>query len=155
MKKPNRNPLGVLRALELWEDPAYRAKGEARLRAHAAWRRADPEKLWSRTNTFHGYTREQSAAAWAKAEARATTLVGIMKDKGMVEQTIDPRAEKALEVAVSIMESPAGQVAKLQAARLVLDFTKSKPVAKQEVTVKSAEDFLREIATLEDSQTAG
>ena len=54
----------------------------------------------------------------------------------------DPRAEEALETAVEIMRTPVHNRDRLQAAKLILDFTKVKPVAKSEVTLNNAEAFL-------------
>ena len=54
----------------------------------------------------------------------------------------DPRAEEALETAVEIMRTPVHNRDRLQAAKLILDFTKVKPVNKSEVTLNNAEAFL-------------
>lgn len=55
---------------------------------------------------------------------------------------IDPMAREALEGAVSVLREPNSQTTKLAAARLILEFTKSKPVAKSEVSVNAAEAWL-------------
>jgi len=54
----------------------------------------------------------------------------------------DEYSKEALRAAVSIMREPAQNRDKLTAARLVLDFTRSKPAASVEVTVGKAESFL-------------
>jgi hypothetical protein len=58
---------------------------------------------------------------------------------------IDPMAREALEGAVSVLREPTNQSSKLAAARLILEFTKSKPVAKSDVTVNAAEAWLASI----------
>ena len=54
----------------------------------------------------------------------------------------DDYAKNALETAVEIMGVPGETRERLAAARLVLDFTKSRPASKQEVTIGKAEEFL-------------
>ena len=54
----------------------------------------------------------------------------------------DEYSKEALRAAVSIMREPAQNRDKLTAARLVLDFTRSKTAASVEVTVGKAESFL-------------
>jgi hypothetical protein len=59
---------------------------------------------------------------------------------------LDPRAEEALESACLVLRTSNQAATKLQAARLILDFTKAKPASKSTVTVKTAEDWLSSIA---------
>ena len=71
----------------------------------------------------------------------------------------DDYAKSALETAVEIMEVPGETRERLAAARLVLDFTKSRPASKSEVTIGKAEEFLASLLTDEeedeqDGQTA-
>lgn len=74
-----------------------------------------------------------------QAQKDAKKVVGIMKQDYEIN---DPRAEEALETAVEIMRTPVHNRDRLQAAKLILDFTKVKPVAKSEVTLNNAEAFL-------------
>lgn len=67
-----------------------------------------------------------------------------MADNGQLPD--DPRAVQALEAGVTILRAPVDAKTKLAAARLILDFTKAKPTAKVEHTIKSAEEYLDEIA---------
>ncbi len=69
----------------------------------------------------------------------AETVLEIMKKDYGVE---DELAQEALRTAVIIMREPGQAREKLLAARMVLDFTKSKPVTKSEVSVGKAEEFL-------------
>ena len=54
----------------------------------------------------------------------------------------DQYAQDALRTAVEVMQVPGETRERLAAARLVLDFCKSKPASKQEVTIGKAEEFL-------------
>lgn len=64
----------------------------------------------------------------------------------------DPRAAEALETAVEIMRTPVHNRDRLQAAKIILDFTKIKPVAKSEVTIGNAEAFLTSLLDDEDGE---
>ena len=57
----------------------------------------------------------------------------------------DEYQREALETAVEVMRIDGQSREKLQAARLVLDFTKSKPTSKNEVTISAAEEFLSSV----------
>jgi hypothetical protein len=74
----------------------------------------------------------------AKAAKEAERIVEIMTE----QFDVDDYGKEALKAAVSIMREPAQNRDKLTAARLVLDFTRSKPAASVEVTVGKAESFL-------------
>ena len=73
-----------------------------------------------------------------------------MEDMKNIKAKVDPlddKAEEALAATLTILRTKeVAHVTKLAAARLLLDFTKSKPSSKSEVTVKSAEDWLAQIA---------
>ena len=75
----------------------------------------------------------------AAAKERAEKAVKIMSEQYDIE---DDYAKNALQTAVEIMAVPGETRERLAAARLVLDFTKSKPASKQEVTIGKAEEFL-------------
>ena len=62
-----------------------------------------------------------------KAKRDAKKAVSIMTKETPIE---DPRAAEALETAVEIMRTPVHNRDRLQAAKIILDFTKIKPVAK-------------------------
>lgn len=57
-------------------------------------------------------------------------------------QIDDVYAKEALTTAVEIMREPGQNRDRLTAARMVLDFTKTKPASKSEVTIGKAEAFL-------------
>lgn len=86
-----------------------------------------------------GYTKEQLAPLKEKAAREAERVVAIMSEKFDIN---DEYSQEALKAAVAIMREPSQNRDKLTAARLVLDFTRSKPAASVEVTVGKAESFL-------------
>lgn len=106
-----------------------------------------------RKGVFDGYTKATAEIAWAKAKAEAKQIMAYLKENDMIEK-VGPDdkyaqfADEALEAAITLVRTPMNEQQRLAAARLVLDFTKSKPVAKNEVTVKTAEDWLQNV--LED-----
>jgi hypothetical protein len=86
-----------------------------------------------------GYTKETIAPIRAKIQLEAREVVKIMSEKYNIE---DEYAKEALITAVEIMRVPAEGRERLAAARLILDFTKSKPASKSDVTIGRAEEFL-------------
>lgn len=96
--------------------------------------------------SIDGYSKTELNKQRKKAKAEAKEIVIYMEKKGFEV----PKAEfarEAIEAAVETMRMEAiSPKDKLTAARLVLDFTMSKPAAQSEVTVKKAEDFLADIA---------
>ena len=84
-----------------------------------------------------------------------------LEDAGVLDD-MDEMAKAALKESLAIMKN--GLTAtkeKLVAARLVLDFTKAKPAQKQDITVRSAEEWLDEVvkdngeAQADDSTESG
>lgn len=74
-------------------------------------------------------------------------MVKYMETKKGFEIPKSEFAREAIEAAVESMRMEAINVKdKLAAARLVLEFTMAKPAAQSEVTVKTAESFLADIA---------
>ncbi len=94
-----------------------------------------------------GYTKATIEPLRNKAKEDAKKAVAIMTDEN--ENT---HAKEALEAAVEILRTPGQTRDRLTAARLVLDFTKSKPVSKQEVTVGKAEAFLSSLLDEGDAE---
>jgi hypothetical protein len=89
-----------------------------------------------------------TAAQWeAHRAAQKPIIQRIMKKMSANGQLPDdPNAQEAMKEAMVVLRSQVPWQGKLAAARLVLDFTKSKPTTKAEVTVKSAEDYLDDMA---------
>jgi len=87
-----------------------------------------------------------------QAKADAERIVKIMASDNEID---DVYAIEALKAAVEIMREPGQNRDRLTAAKMVLDFTKIKPVAKSEIVVGKAEAFLESllIADPEEEQT--
>ncbi len=101
--------------------------------------------------TPDGYTLEQIAPIRKKAKEDAERIVKIMAKENEID---DIYAVEALKAAVEIMREPGQNRDRLTAARMVLDFTKTKPAAKSEVTIGKAEQFLESllVADTEEEQ---
>jgi hypothetical protein len=83
----------------------------------------------------------------AHQAAQQPIIARIIKKMAANEQLPDdPMAVEALKEAMTVLRSTIPPRDKIAAARLILDFTKSKPTAKVEHTVKTAEDLLDEMA---------
>jgi hypothetical protein len=89
-----------------------------------------------------GYNRRQLE------ELRAAAIPLVKKDMANIKKQIDlpEMAEEALEGALTVLRTPNSQQTKLAAAKLILEFTKTKPVAKSEVSVNKAEEWLATLA---------
>jgi hypothetical protein len=99
-----------------------------------------------RPGSKDGYTQTELNKQRAKAKAEAIEIVKIMEKK--LEIPKDEFAREALTTAVEIMRIDAINAKdKLAAARTVLEWTMAKPSSSSEVTIKSAESFLDEIAS--------
>lgn len=75
-----------------------------------------------------------------------------MSEKFNIE---DEYQKEALKTAVEVMRIDGQAREKLAAARLVLDFTKSKPATKSDVTISAAEDFLNAVMNDEEENSDG
>lgn len=149
---------------KVW-DPAKAAKSrsypqspeafvEFQERQRVRFREMNAAGLLKRTNIPDGWGGRAKALAAVREKARteAQQIVEWMKENDVVSPE-DARAEEALEYAVAVIravdETGKGvesTKARLTAARLVLDFTKQKPTSKIDATVRSAEDFLSDLA---------
>lgn len=89
-------------------------------------------------------TSAQYEARLAEQTPIVKRIMKKMADNGQLPD--DPRAVEALEQSMIVLRTQEDAKTKLAAARLVLDFTKAKPTTKHEVTVKTAEDYLDELA---------
>ena len=115
-----------------------------------AKRHAPGVRLGRPPGSVTGYSGAQYKKQKAKAKAEAKEIVALMEKKGFEI----PKAEfarEAIEVAVEIMRTDAMNAKdKLSAARTVLEWTLSKPVAQSEVTIQRAESFLDMVLVAED-----
>lgn len=127
-----------------WEDPVYREKQLALLKAGAdrATRRGVPD----------GMNKAQAEAAWCLARKHATRFIEIMEDAGKVPEVTVPGSpeEMAKETLKSAFVHAVGPLtdAKTKAAyqRLVLDFTMAKPESKSKLTLDKSEEWLATLA---------
>mgnify|MGYP003669832479 FL=1 len=96
-----------------------------------------------------GYRKETIEPLRAKAKKEAQEVTKIMSEKYNIE---DEYQKEALSTAVEVMRLVGETRERLAAARLVLDFTKSKPASKSDVSIRKAEDFLASLL-IEEEQT--
>lgn len=91
---------------------------------------------------IEGYNLIQLAELMDEARTQAK------KDMENIKKNIEVNemAEEALTGALTVLRAPSTQQTKLQAAKLILEFTRSKPVAKSEVSVNKAEEWLASLA---------
>jgi len=136
----NPNPIPNPHLKEVANRPETRAK----LEAYWQRRRENPQNYYRR-GVPSGMRKEEADREWAFARMYAKEVVKIMVAKDIIED--DPKVIAAFESAMEVLQSPMNQTTKLQAARLILDFCKSKPVAKSEVTVQKAEDWLAAVTS--------
>tara|TARA_R110000764_G_scaffold17111_6_gene47123 strand:- start:8345 stop:8821 length:477 start_codon:yes stop_codon:yes gene_type:complete len=116
------------------------AKTEEGRELRKAWSNKPRKNAGRPSGVPHGHTKDSIAPLRVKAKEEAKRVVKYMEDNG--EKFEDQYAKEAMESAVEIMRTEGGTRDRLAAARLVLDFTKQKPVTKSDVTVGKAEDFL-------------
>lgn len=112
----------------------------------AKWGRENGKKGGRPRGVPDGYNKETIKPARAQAKLDSQKVVKIMSDKFKIEEQFE---QEALGCAVEIMRTDGGNRERLQAARLILDFTRSKPATKSDVSISRAEDFLTSL--LEES----
>jgi len=88
-----------------------------------------------------GFRYEEALKLWAKARESAERDMTEIKKK----INLSDAAEEALTEVITVMRGPQAPPLKLQAAKIVLEWTMAKPVAKSEVTVNSAEQWLESL----------
>jgi hypothetical protein len=134
--------------------------------ARIAAAKLNPENFWRR-GVPDGMRKADADALWAEAHKLADRFIQIMKDQGelpdevfevvtvdsegetqtisaSVPVTDNGKAERALREVFVLAVGPSTQAVKLQAAKTVLDFTKSKPESKTKLTVNPM-SFLDEL----------
>ena len=131
-KAPKKNYFSTL--METEEGRALRRKWSTKPRKNGGRPRGVPD----------GYRKETIEPIRSKVKTEARKVVEIMAEQFNIE---DEYAKTALETAVEVMKTPGENRERVAAARLVLDFTKSKPSAKSEVSISKAEDFLASLMT--------
>lgn len=134
-KAPKKNYFATL--METEEGRALRRKWSTKPRKNPGRPRGVPD----------GYRKETIEPIRSKVQTEARKVVEIMAEQFNIE---DEYAKTALETAVEVMKTPGENRERVAAARLVLDFTKSKPSAKSEVSISKAEDFLASLMIPDD-----
>lgn len=134
-KAPKKNYFATL--METEEGRALRRKWSTKPRKNPGRPRGVPD----------GYRKETIEPIRSKVKTEARKVVEIMAEQFNIE---DEYAKTALETAVEVMKTPGENRERVAAARLVLDFTKSKPSAKSEVSISKAEDFLASLMIPDD-----
>lgn len=134
----------------LWASPEGKAKMAARNAKTAEMRAADPTKF-SRSGVPNGMTKASVAPLVAKAHQLADRFIQKMKDEDVIPMIVipdsdDARAEAALKAAVIIALSPGERQTQMAAIRTVLEYTKSKPATRSQITLDTTEQLLAEIA---------
>lgn len=113
-----------------------------RLEGLRKWREANPGMWGRRKGHQDGVRLKDYLKTLEKAKATAEKAIRLMEDKNIWKADNDV-AGKAMQAAIEVMESQIGTTdSKLKAAKVILEFTQTKPVQKNETTIKSAEDFL-------------
>jgi len=113
--------------LMLWDARKYEAK-RGRTRGHS-----------------DGITIRRLRSLRARAKREAKIIVEYMMEQNMIPK--EGYAKEALETAVEVMRlQEIHPRDKLAASKLVLEYTMSKPATESNISVKTAEDFLDEIA---------
>lgn len=151
---PNRtgnNPNASSKMKELWADPVWAAAMREKLRAAMEKRKGTAT---FRAGVPDGMRKEEALKVWAAAEDSAKRTIEAMTKNGVFANEDDPRAIEALEFNITTMRGKHDIRARLQAASKILEYTKSKPVAKSEVTLNKAEDWLAEVSASETNETA-
>ena len=134
-KAPKKNYFATL--METEEGRTVRRKWSTKPRKNPGRPRGVPD----------GYRKETIDPIRSKVKTEARKVVEIMAEQFNIE---DEYAKTALETAVEVMKTPGENRERVAAARLVLDFTKSKPSAKSEVSISKAEDFLSSLMTYDE-----
>lgn len=133
-----------------WQDPEWRAALLAKRKAIKDEQlRTRPRDQMFRKGVPDGMRKEEAMRLWDISRTKAKETMANLRNAGVLDGS-DPRGEEALEKALEVMRSPMNQQTCLAAAKLVLEYTKAKPVAKSELTVNKAEDWLA--AVIADAQ---
>lgn len=96
------------------------------------------------------WTKTEYAIFLEQARTEAKRIYKIMKAEGLIPE--NEMAAKSLEAAFEMVTSNMAARDKLQAIRTVLEYTKQKPASKSDITLKTAEDFLDELAEHDDNE---
>lgn len=131
-----------------YQDPAQREhRRQLMLQTIARY----PGKWGRPLGSYDGIPKAERIRINEEAAAFAKRIIAKMEENGIIKPDDDPRAVEALAAAVEVMRTPTNQGTKLQAAKLILEYTKSKPATEAKVTVNKAEEWLASIAEDDES----
>jgi hypothetical protein len=144
------NPASSVNTKALWQDPVYKEKMRLRDIRTRELRLANPENF-ARRGVPDGMRKQQALALWAEAREKGKRFIQIMEDAEIVDRVVIPGSEaemgkQALEEAFVMAVGPQALPTKLAAIRTVLEWTKAKPESKTKLTLKTADEFLDEVA---------
>lgn len=132
----------------------YSLPGQDGLQSTMLWRNADPLASLRQAESVknnpgrtpghaHGVTLKTALRYRADAARDARKIVNYMKEKKIFEAD-NNLSEEALNEAITIVRDKGVSVKdRLAASKIVLEYTQSKPVAKSDVNIQSAEAFLQ------------
>lgn len=109
--------------------------------------RIEGGKCADKTSVPAGYTKVMMEDLRHQAQLRAKRMVKKIAEKNDINSEY---AKQALETVAEIMQTPGSDAERLKASRVMLEFTQSKPVAKSEISVSKAEDFLASLVEDDD-----
>lgn len=92
--------------------------------------------------------KEDAEPLWVQAKQQAKKDLKNLMEK-FPDQFENDIVKEAVEATLECLRSPLNNDLKLRAARQILEWFKAKPVAKADITVNKAVDFL---ASLDDSK---
>lgn len=137
----------------LWADPVWREQHlKKQLKGYHEKRALDPVRF-HRAGVPDGMRREEAQRIEAEAKESARKTVEELEANGFFASD-EAAAKEALEVNIAIMRGKHAIRERLAAASKVLEYTKSKPVAKSEVTVNKAEEWLAAVAAESKNEKA-
>lgn len=132
--------------------PGYKTKAQlAALKRWETRRKNGTDKGYkspqrSRYGVPNGMRRAEAHALRAEAAKKAEAFVEeLYEGQVVVPDSDEDKAKLALKELVIIALSPGNQSYKISAAAKVLEFTKAKPVQKQDVKISTAEQWLASV----------
>jgi hypothetical protein len=136
-KNPEMVRLGKLRQAKL--TPEEKAEGIKRLRECKGGRKQGVPTA---------YDQWTYRAIRDDALKEIKRIVKIMDQEGSLPE--NPLARQAMMAALELLAEPGTKDMKLKVLRTILEYNLAKPVVKTDVTVRTAEDWLAELASKED-----
>lgn len=133
------------RLRELYADPVWKAQQLEKMNTARAKALSEDPLRFTRQGVPDGMRKKEAEKKMAEAKESAKETVEVLAANGFFKDD-ESAAKEALEFNISVMRSPYGMRERLAAASKVLEYTKSKPVAKSEVTVNKAEEWLATVA---------